>query len=144
MMQIRDGWYVGRIVFSSSHQTANSVQQCWGTEGNGPLQFAYPTGVALNSTNNKLYIGDSSNHRIQVLNSDLTFSSTFGKKGSGKEQFNAPQGVTCDSTGKVYVGDYSNHRIQVFTAEGKFLRMFGRHGQGEGEIDCSYGVAVAR
>ena len=74
------------------------------------------------------------NHCVQVLNSDLTFSSSFGKCGSGKGQFDYPRGIACDSTGKVYVADRDNHRVQVFTAEGKFLKMFGRHGDGRGEL----------
>ena len=100
-----------------------------GTKGSGPLQFNQPISVAVSSTNDKVYVADSNNHRIQVLNSDLTFSSSFGKKGSGKGQFSSPWGVACDSTGNVYVADINNNRIQVFTAEGRFVRMFGRRGQ---------------
>ncbi len=43
-----------------------------GTKGNGPLQFEGPRGITFNPTNNKVYVVDS-NHRVQVLNSDLTF-----------------------------------------------------------------------
>ena len=85
---------------------------------------------------------DGWNHCVQVLNSDLTFCSTFGVNGSGKGQFSRPLGITCDSTGKVYVADTRNHRIQVFTAEGKFLRMFGKRGHGRGELDRPDGVAI--
>ena len=108
----------------------------------GPMQFNFPTYIAFNTINNKVYVVDSSNDRIQVLNSDLTFSSTFGKTGNGKGQFGCPLGIACDSTGKVYVADTHNHRIQVFTAEGKFIRMFGRRGQGRGELAMPRCVAV--
>ena len=113
-----------------------------GTYGSGPLQFSLPTDIAFNTSNSKVYVTGNGNHRIQVLNSDLTFSSTFGKQGSDKGQFCDPYGIACDNTGKVYVADTSNHRIQVFTAEGKFLRMFGRHGQGMGELAIPWCVAV--
>ena len=113
-----------------------------GTEDSGPLQFSPPTDIAFNTSNNKVYVVDNENHCVQVLNSDLTFSSTFGKQGSGKGQFSDPWGITCDSTGKVYVADTGNHRIQVFTAEGKFLSMFGRRGQGRGELASPWCVAV--
>ena len=113
-----------------------------GTYGSGPLQFSYSIDIAFNTSNNKMYVVDYGSHRVQVLNSDLTFSSTFGKQGSGKGQFNNPWGIACDSTGKVYVADTLNHRIQVFTAEGKFLRKFGRCGQGRGELDKPLYVAV--
>ena len=111
-----------------------------GTKDSRPLPFDYPTDIAFNTSNNKVYVVD--NHRVQVLNSDLIFSSTFGKEGSGKGQFDNPCGIACDSTGKVYVADTDNHRIQVFTAEGKFLTMFGRRGQGRGELDWPFYVAV--
>ena len=113
-----------------------------GKKGGGPLQFNDPTDIAFNTINNKVYVVANGNQLIQVLNSDLTFSSTFGKHGSGKGQFNYPRGIACDSTGKVYVADTRNHRIQVFTAEGKFIRMFGRYGQGRGELARPRYVAV--
>lgn len=61
------------------------------------------------------------NHRVQVLNSDLTFSHVFGKRGKAIGQFDYPANIACDNTGKLYVVDTSNDRIQVFTAEGRFL-----------------------
>ena len=111
-----------------------------GTEGSGPLQFTNPSDIAISD---KVYVAEGSNRRIQVLNPDLTFSHTFGKKGSGNGQFQYPHYIACDSTGKVYVTDRDNHRIQVFTAEGKFLRMFGQFGQGRGELDWPCGIAIA-
>ena len=112
-----------------------------GTKGSGPLQFSSPIDIAI--SNNKVYVADMNNHRIQVLHSDLTFSSTFGKKGSiGKGLFNQPQSIACDSTGNVYVADTHNDRIQVLTAEGKFLRMFGRRGQGKGELNRPISIAI--
>ena len=107
------------------------------TRGSGP---SFPMDIAI--SNNKVYVADFTNHRIQVLHSDLTFSSTFGKEGSGMGQFNHPRSIACDSTGNVYVADTENHRIQVFTAEGQFLRMFGRCGQRKGELSRPNSVAV--
>ena len=113
-----------------------------GTHGDEPLQFKYPIGIAWNTYNNKVYLADLLNDRIQVLNSDLTFSSTIVKRGSSKEQFDGPCGVSCDSSGLVYVADSGNNRIQVFTADGKFVRMFGRRGDGRGELEWPYSTAV--
>ncbi len=81
--------------FTAEGQFLTSV----GTEGNGRLQFYYPSGLIFNATNDKVYVADQFNHRVQVLNSDLTFSRSFRslslflwqrKKGSGNEQFNYP------------------------------------------------------
>ena len=94
--------------------------------------------VPLALSNNKVYVTDVNN---QVLNSDLTFSSTFGKSGSGKVKFGSPHGVACDSTGKVYVADHSNSRVQVFTAEGNSCTCL-RSSLGMGELDWPVGVAI--
>ena len=80
-----------------------------GTKGSGPLQFNRPSDVTFNATNNKVYVVDQFNNQVQVLNSDFTFSNTFGKEGSGKGQFKNLWSIACDSTGKVYVTDSSNH-----------------------------------
>ena len=113
-----------------------------GAKGKGPLQFDCPTDIVLNAANKKVYVADSRNDRVQVLNSDLTFSTSFGKHGSGKGQFDYLCGIACDRTGNVYVVDHDNYRVQVFTAEGKFLKMFGRHGDGRGELSEPKGVAI--
>ena len=106
-----------------------------GSVGEGPLQFVGIVSIAVNPKNNKIYAADTCNNRIQVLNSDLTFSSTFGKYGTGKGQFDRPYGVSCDSSGQIFIADYGNHRIQVFTAKGRFVRMFGQHGSCRGKLN---------
>ena len=113
-----------------------------GAHGSGPLQFNYPIGIVYSAMSGRVYVAENVNHRIQILNSDLSFAGTFGKKGSGKGQFNNPCHIACDIAENVYVADCENHRIQVFTAEGKFLRMFGRCGESVGELKKPWGVAV--
>ena len=124
--------------FTSDGQFVASV----GTKGTGPSQFNGPRDIAFSTHNKKMYVVDNENHRIQVLNYDLTFSKVLGRKyGSKNGDLIYPRGVTCDSTGNVYVADSGNNRIQVFTASGKFLRKFGCLGKG-GELDWPVGVAV--
>ena len=108
----------------------------------GNKQFSSPTGVTINHRNRRVYICDQSNHRIQILNADLTFSDSFGSCGRGDGQFTYPWGIALDSTGNVYVADTSGHRIQVFTAEGKFLRKFGKSGSGSGELKFPSSVSI--
>ena len=115
-----------------------------GTRGSGDLQFDSPSRIKYNSSNNKFYVADA-NCRVQILNSDLTFCSTFGEPGTGTGLFHSDYilgGIACDSTGNVYVTDFGNTRIQVFTPEGEFLRIIGKRGHGEGELYCPVGVAV--
>ena len=114
-----------------------------GTKGSGVPQFSWPTDIAFNPTNNKVYVVDNDSNCIQILNSDLSSSGSFGTAGNDMGQFCSPLGIACGNGGKVYVVDTLNNRIQVFTAEGKFLRMFGKHGiGGRGELKLPYGVAL--
>ena len=103
------------------------------------VKIKQPVGIAVHRQNKKVYVVNYGNHCIQILNPDLTFSSSFGSKGSGNGQFNAPYDVAFDSTGNVYVADRNNARIQVFTAEGQFLRKFGIH---DGENKQPIGVCI--
>ena len=52
---------------------------------------------------------------MQVFDLDLNFKRLFGKKGTGKGQFNFPTNVDFDSSGNIYITDVENHHIQVFT-----------------------------
>ena len=111
-----------------------------GTRGSGPLQFSWPRGITVNRSNNKVYVADRSNNRVQVLNSDLTFSDIW--QGNDNVHFNLPSDITCDRSGNVYVADYRNHRIHIFTGEGKFQSTLGWRGSGKGELDGPRGVTV--
>ncbi len=76
-----------------------------------------------------MYVVDNGAHCVHIFNSDLTFSSKFGSKGSGNGQFNSPYDVASDRSGCVYVVDCYNHRVQVFTPDGGYLRQFGKRRQ---------------
>ena len=116
--------------------------QTVGARGSGTLQFLQPLGLAVHPHTHKVYVTEFVNHRVQVLNSDLTYCGRFGSKGSKNGEFNHPRDISTDSHGNVYVVDSYNHRIQVFTAEGVYLRQFGKKGGGEGELCEPTGVFV--
>ena len=99
---------------------------CVGSYGNGPLQFEFPGGVAINKITGQIYVVSRCSSRVQVLNSNLTFSHMFGSEGSGQGEFNCATDVAVDNEGFVYVADY--HRIQKFTPEGQFVCSFGTEG----------------
>ncbi len=84
--------------------------------------MVYPREIIFNPIYNKVYVADE-NERVQVLNSDLEYSSLFGKYGGGADngEFDFPYGVACDTTGNLYVSNCRNYRIQVFTAERKYF-----------------------
>ena len=113
-----------------------------GSKGHGPGQFLSLFGMCVNSVNGKVYVVDIHAHCVHILNSDLTFSSKFGGKGSGDGQFNYPWEIASDSTGCVYVADAGNDRVQVFTSDGGYLRQFGKEGRGNGELSRPVSICV--
>ena len=113
-----------------------------GTQGSGPLQFSSPVGITVHPGTGKVYVTEYSNHRIQVLNSDLTYSSSFGSRGTNNGEFLYPYNVATDREGNLYVTDRDNHRIQVFTVNGVYFRQFGSEGEGEGELKMPVSIAI--
>ena len=118
---------------------------CFGNHSffDGPLKFNGPCGITINKTSGQVYVADSRNNRVQVLNADLTFSHMFGRNGSHcKGLLNYPHGIAIDSEGFVYVADTGNHCIQQFTPEGKHLSSFGTKGSAPGQLTNPRDIAV--
>ena len=113
--------YVGRWM----PQTAIAA---WGGPGGGLGEFSLPKGMAVDAEGN-LYVADSENHRIQVLDGDGQPLREWGTQGNGPGQFLQPWGVAVSPEGNVYVADTWNHRIQAFDADGEYLRSWGVFGE---------------
>lgn len=87
-------------------------------------QLAGPEGVAVDVAGN-LYIADTNNHRIRVVdastNTITNFAGTgvFGFTGDNgtatAAQLNNPRGVAVDTSGNVYIADSGNHRVRRVT-----------------------------
>ena len=112
-----------------------------GGQGGRTGQFYYPGGIAL-SHDNKLFVCDTFNHRIQVFDTNLKFVFCFGKVGSGEGEMSWPYDLSFDPAGSVYVADSANHRVQVFSQNGTYLRTFGVCGSGPGELSDPVGIHV--
>ena len=102
--------------------------------GNGPLQFNTPVGITVHPTRGQIFIADTYNHHIQVLDKDLIYSHSFGKKSSSSEQFEYPWDVTFDNEGYLYVADHCNHCIKKFTSTGQYISTFSSYGSNPGQI----------
>jgi DNA-binding beta-propeller fold protein YncE len=88
-------------------------------------QFKYPQGITVNSARNRLYVADTDNHSIRMINLDttqvLTIAGTgiagFADAGTGTSaQFNSPTGITVNSVNSIlYVADTDNNRIRMIS-----------------------------
>jgi uncharacterized protein (TIGR03663 family) len=110
-----------------------------GNAGSGDGQFSTPRAIAI-GPDGLLYVADSGNNRIQVLDAEGNFVQTWGSAGSGLGQFQEPWGIAVSDAGRVYVADTWNHRIQVFDREGNFLSTWGHFADTKGEPNAEPGV----
>ena len=78
--------------------------------------------------NDKLYVCDRKNHRVQILNTQLEYVDSFGCHGDGDGQFHWPNGIAQDEAGYLYVSDSNNNRVQVFDHKGQFFDSFSEKG----------------
>jgi len=73
----------------------------------------------------------------------LRFKAAIGSKGSGRAEFNCPEGVAISSDGQlIVVGDSLNHRVQIFNSDGEFVHEFGQKGHADGQFDMPGGVTI--
>jgi len=92
----------------------------------GISDFNTPSDMAFDGEGN-LYVADTGNSRIVVLNRDLTLKKVitqFGNKGK-KDTFKKPEGITVGSDGTIHIADTENHRIVSMNSSGKLIRVFG-------------------
>jgi sugar lactone lactonase YvrE len=96
-----------------------------GVAGEGPDTFNKPSDVIV-APNGDIFVadghgGDDSNARIVKFTKDGKFIKTWGKKGTGPGEFDAPHSLAFDSKGRLFVADRGNNRIQIFDQDGKLL-----------------------
>jgi DNA-binding beta-propeller fold protein YncE len=102
----------------------------WGSQGTGNGQFFYPRCIAIDTTNNYIYVTDTigndvdGNHRVQKFDMNGNYLMQWGTRGSDNGQFKAPMGIALDGAGYVYVADFFNQRIQKFDSSGVYQKEF--------------------
>ncbi|CAD6997875.1 NHL repeat-containing protein 2 [Ceratitis capitata] len=85
-----------------------------GKQYNAKLQ--HPLAVAYNSANDKVYVADTYNHKIKMIDTTTSCIETLSIKDDkgAPLQFNEPAGLCFDADGQsLYVADTNNHRIQL-------------------------------
>ena len=112
-----------------------------GRKGTQPGEFSDLTFMKV--INNKLYVCDRGNYRVQILSTELDYMNSFGCYGDGDGQFNRPNGIAQDRAGYLYVSDSYNKRVQVFDCKGQFLSTFSKKGAASKGLYLPCGIAVS-
>src|SRR5437867_5394320 len=77
------------------------------------------------------------------VDTNYSFVTEWGSKGTGNGQFLRPHDLEFDKDDKyLYVVDRDGARIQVFDKNGTFLFKFGEKGKGDGQFIVPYGLDV--
>ncbi|XP_053609187.1 RING finger protein nhl-1 isoform X2 [Plodia interpunctella] len=125
----------------SQYLQKRRLQFSVGSRGSEPGCFTWPRGIAV-GPDNTMVVADSSNHRVQVFDSNGIFVKEFGQYGSGEGEFDCLAGVAVNRIGQYIIADRYNHRIQVFDPAGRFLRAFGSQGTGDGKFNYPWGITT--
>ena len=97
---------------------------------------------SLGMINDKLYVCNRGNDRVQILNTELEYVNSFGCHGDGDGQFDLPNNIAQDRAGNLYVTDSYNNRVQVFDCKGQFLSAFSKKGAASEQLNIPYGICV--
>src|SRR6266487_3948341 len=154
---ITDGYINSRV---AKYDRNGDWVKSWGTKGTGPGQFNLPHSIAIDRNNN-VYVGDRTNHRIQVFDTDGRFlrlfsidvppapgtKAVYGNTPTGerlKEVIGAPNSM-CLPPGQndvMFVGETTfPGRIFKVTLEGKVLGVIGRSGRNLKEFSGAHALA---
>jgi hypothetical protein len=104
-------------------------------------QFDHPAGV-LAVQGGQLYVADTLNHRVVVLDKDGLVLLAWGSLGSRHRQFNMPRQVALDHYGNIWVLDTGNSRVTNFTGTGKFNFTWGSFGTQPNYLNFPLGMAL--
>jgi tripartite motif-containing protein 71 len=106
-----------------------------------PPQFNHPTGMLLLPMK-RMYVADSLNHRIVVVDEQGQVANHWGEQGRGDGQFDRPRELALDRFNNVWVLDSGNSRVQVFGGPGSFKGTWGSFGKEAGRLKYPLGFAL--
>ena len=109
-----------------------------GKRGENNGEFNFPTHLAF--AFDKLYVTDTLNSRIQVLDMHGEMVTKFGQRGLYVGNLVRPKGVAVDNESNIYVIESLYDNLLVFDKQGRTLLALGGTGKGTGEFYLPSGV----
>jgi len=138
-------------VFVSEYGLTERVQQftarggklirVLGRGGTGDGEFNRAEGLGID-LQDRLYVADSCNHRIQIFSPEGKFLSAYGKAGTGRGEMSYPYDVKVDAQGLQFVCEFGNSRIQIFDRNHQPVEILGGPGVAPGQFNNPWGMAL--
>jgi DNA-binding beta-propeller fold protein YncE len=116
----------------------------FGEHGDAPMQFSRPQTLAVDDEG-LLWIADSCNHRIQVVDwREATPRSVavLGSQGAEIGQLQFPYGMKLISKNRLLVSEFGNHRVQCWSRDGTPIASWGSAGELAGQLNQPWAVDV--
>ncbi len=103
--------------------------------------YKRPTGIAVDSDEQRIYVTDTLRNKIFVLDMQGSVLQTIGKNGSGEGEFNFPTELRLHGKNLLVV-DAMNFRIQEVDRSGQFQYAIGKLGDSDGDMFRPKGVGL--
>jgi sugar lactone lactonase YvrE len=96
-------------------------------------QLSFPTGLAIDR-DGRLFIADSENHRVRMVDWDGTITTVAGTGTPGfsgdngparQAELNTPWGLATDMNGTLFIADAANHRVRKVAPDGTITTVAG-------------------
>ena len=101
-----------------------------------------PTGIFWDSGTDRLFVTDTAQQTILVLDRLGNVKRTVSGRGADPGRFNFPTYLWVDPQNELLVTDSLNFRIQRFDSKGNFLHQFGQNGDEQGYFSRPKGIAT--
>lgn len=154
---ITDGYVNSRV---AKYDKNGDFVKSWGEFGTGDGQFRTPHSIVIDKNDN-IYVGDRSNHRVQVFNTegkflrkfqidvppDMTTKSVNGNTPTGERltsQIGAPNSLCIppDNPNVIFLGESTfPGRVFKIDLNGKVLGVIGKSGRMRGSFSGAHALA---
>lgn len=106
----------------------------WGSRGTAPGQFHSPHSIVI--ADNRIYVADRDNYRIQVFTMNGEFIEEWG-------QYGKVYGLACYNK-ILYIATILDDNDQIIVTDlfGNLIKSIGRSGKDAGQLDIPHAVAV--
>ena len=113
----------------------------FGKPGTADGEFNRAEGLGIDAQD-RLYVADSCNHRIQIFSTNGQWLKTFGRAGRGPGELSYPFDVKVDREGRQFVAEFANNRIQIFDTNNQPLEILGGAGAKPGQFNNPWSIAL--